>query len=50
MYYLRIRWAYDDEDVESFPTKEALDARIAYLLTLPKHEGVTWKVVETPND
>lgn len=48
MYYLRIRWAYDDEEVEQLPTKEALDARIAYLSTIPKSDGVTWKLEEGP--
>ena len=44
MYYLRIRWSYDDEDVEAFATKEERQARIDYLKTLPKVLGVQWKI------
>lgn len=44
MFFLWIRWGYDDEDVESFPTKEAMEDRITYLKTLPKSEGVQWRI------
>ena len=44
MYYLRIRWSYDDEDVETFATKEERDRRIEYLKSLPKQDGVQWRV------
>lgn len=44
MYYLFIRWSYDDEDVEAFATKEERQARIDYLKTLPKVPGVQWRI------
>ena len=44
MYYLWIRWSYDDEAVEEFATKEARQERINYLKTLPKIQGVQWKI------
>lgn len=44
MYYLFIRWSYDDEDVEAFATKEERQARIDYLKTLPKVQGVQWRI------
>lgn len=44
MYYLFIRWSYDDEDVEAFSTKEERQARIDYLKTLPKVQGVQWRM------
>ena len=44
MYYLRIRWSYDDEDVEAFATKKERQARIDYLKTLPKVQGVQWRI------
>lgn len=44
MYYLFIRWSYDDEDVEAFATKEERQARIDYLKPLPKVQGVQWRI------
>lgn len=51
MYYLIIYWELDvaDSDVEYYNTKESLDARIAYLRTIPKSEGTHW-VVEKRDD
>ena len=46
MFFLWIRWSYDDEDVEAFATKEERDKRIEYLRTLPKIQGVQWRIEE----
>ena len=44
-YKLEIRWPdIDDIDIETYPTKEALEARVAYLKTIPHCEGVKWKL------
>ncbi len=44
MFFLRVGWAYDDEEVEQFASKELRDARIEYLKTIPKANGVTWRI------
>ena len=45
-YWLYIIWSSDESEVETemYTTQEELEARLAYLRTIPREAGISWEV------
>jgi len=45
-FKLEVRWPDSDEsDIEVFSSEENRQIRVSYLKTIPRIEGVTWKLI-----